>query len=53
MKHLNAALTALNFEHVAADQSFWIKTDGPHKVYLTAVVDDMLVTSADETILRK
>jgi hypothetical protein len=48
MKPSNAALTSLNFEAVSADQSFWIKTDGKHKVYLTAVVDDMLVTSADE-----
>jgi hypothetical protein len=45
---LNVALNALNFEVVAADQSFWIKTDGHHKVYLTVVVDDMLVTSTVE-----
>jgi hypothetical protein len=30
---LNVALTSLNFEAVAADQSFWVKTDGKHKVY--------------------
>jgi hypothetical protein len=50
---LNAALTSLNFEAVAADQSFWVKTDGKHKVYLTAVVDDMLVTSADEAYSKE
>jgi hypothetical protein len=50
---LNAALTAINFEAVAADQSFWIKTDGPHKVYLTSVVDDMLVTSENEAYSKQ
>jgi hypothetical protein len=50
---LNAALTGLNFEAVAADQSFWIKTDGPHKVYLTSVVDDMLVTSENESYSKQ
>jgi hypothetical protein len=50
---LNAALTSLNFEVVAADQSFKVKTDGKHKVYLTVVVDDMLVTSADEAYSKE
>jgi hypothetical protein len=41
---LKAELTRLGFECVAADSSFWVKR-GVCAVYLTSVVDDMLVAS--------
>jgi transposase InsO family protein len=43
---LSEALRSLGFKPVSADSSFWVKDDTPILVYLTSVVDDMLVTSA-------
>jgi hypothetical protein len=44
---LSDALRTLGFKHVSADSSFWVR-DVTHMslIYLTSVVDDMLVTSA-------
>lgn len=46
---LASLLRDLGFEAVPADTSFWVKKDGSVIVYLTSVVDDMLLASADET----
>ena len=45
---LSAALTELGFESVGADTSFWMNTKHPSSVYLTSVVDDMLIASPCE-----
>jgi Reverse transcriptase (RNA-dependent DNA polymerase) len=48
---LSTLLRKLGFEPVPTDTSFWVKQSGcPVVVYLTSVVDDMLVTSADEAV---
>ncbi len=50
-KTLSSLLEELGFESVPADTSFWVrKHKGPAIVYLTTVVDDMLVTSCDEHV---
>jgi len=45
---LKSALIGIGFEPVSADSSFWVKKGDPCIVYLTTVVDDMLVASRDE-----
>jgi hypothetical protein len=42
------ALRELGLKPVSADSSFWIKEDGDTLVYMTSVVDDILITSANE-----
>jgi Reverse transcriptase (RNA-dependent DNA polymerase) len=45
---LKNALAELGFKPVSADSSFWICEGEPCIVYLTSVVDDMLVLSENE-----
>ena len=49
---LKEALTELGFSPVSADSSFWVSDANPAIVYLTSVVDDMLVTSPDAATSR-
>jgi hypothetical protein len=49
---LNETLQKLGFVPMSADSSFWVKEDKYNTVYLTSVVDDMLVTS-DDPVLTK
>jgi hypothetical protein len=44
---LSKVLKEIGFNPVSADSSFWIKKDQPVAVYLTSVVDDMLITCAE------
>jgi hypothetical protein len=44
-------LRKLGFEPVSADSSFWVRASAsPVIVYLTSVVDDMLITSCDDDV---
>ena len=47
---LKGALADLGFRPVSADSSFWVSDVHPAIVYLTAVVDDMMVTSPDRDV---
>jgi hypothetical protein len=47
---LSKVLKEIGFNPVSADSSFWIKKDQPVAVYLTSVVDDMLITCANESL---
>jgi hypothetical protein len=49
---LNKTLEGLGFVPMSADSSFWVKEDGHNTVYLTSVVDDMLVTSDDPALTK-
>jgi hypothetical protein len=49
---LNKTLENLGFVPMSADSSFWVKEDGYNTVYLTSVVDDMLVTSDDPALTK-
>ena len=40
----------LGFKPVSADNSFWVKDDASCTVYLTTIVDDMLITSASKEL---
>jgi Reverse transcriptase (RNA-dependent DNA polymerase). len=40
----------LGFESISADTSFWVRKGDECVVYLTTIVDDMLVTSASEKL---
>jgi hypothetical protein len=42
------ALRDLGLKPISADSSFWVKEDGNTLVYMTSVVDDILITSEDE-----
>jgi transposase InsO family protein len=50
---LKASLSTLGFIPVSADSSFWLREVDDCAVYLTSVVDDMLVTSHDESLTLK
>jgi transposase InsO family protein len=52
-KTLSNTLKSLGFLPVSADSSFWVKKDATAVVYLTSVVDDMLVTSSDESLTKE
>jgi hypothetical protein len=45
---LKEVLNALHFHQVSADSSFWVHKEQDVVVFLTTVVDDMLVVSAHE-----
>jgi hypothetical protein len=45
---LQSVLEGLGFQPVTADSSFWVRNGDPCIVFLSSVVDDMLVTSEDE-----
>ena len=47
---LSALLRSLGFQPVLADISFWVREDDACTVYLTTVVDDMLLTSPHESV---
>jgi Reverse transcriptase (RNA-dependent DNA polymerase) len=47
---LKEVLGSLGFAPVSADSSFWVRDGDSVLVYLSSVVDDMLVTSADEKL---
>jgi hypothetical protein len=49
---LNKTLEGLGFVPMSADSSFWVKDDGYNIVYLTSVVDDMLITSDDPALTK-
>jgi hypothetical protein len=49
---LNKTLEGLGFVPMSADSSFWVKDDGYNTVYLTSVVDDMLITSDDPALTK-
>jgi hypothetical protein len=49
---LNKTLEGLGFVPMSADSSFWVKEDGHNTVYLTSVVDDMLVTYDDPALTK-
>jgi hypothetical protein len=46
---LRKALRELGLKPITADSSFWIKEDGGSLVYMTSVVDDILITSEEES----
>jgi hypothetical protein len=47
-------LRTLGFESVSADSSFWVSSEEFQAVvYITSVVDDMLITSADPDVTHK
>jgi len=50
---LKSVLEVLGFTHVAADSSFWVCKTSPCIVYISTVVDDMLITSKDESLTIK
>jgi hypothetical protein len=43
------ALRDLGLKPISADSSFWVKEDGDTLVYMTSVVDDILITSENES----
>jgi transposase InsO family protein len=47
---LSRALEELSFSPVSADTSFWVAKYQGHFVYLTSVVDDILITSTSERV---
>jgi hypothetical protein len=47
---LKEVLGSLGFSPVSADSSFWVREGDAVLVYISSVVDDMLVTSADEKL---
>jgi histone deacetylase 1/2 len=47
---LMESLVKLGFEPVAADRSFWVRKGDTGMVYLTSVVDDMLIACEDESV---
>jgi len=50
---LKSVLDILGFKPVSADSSFWICESKPCIVYISTVVDDMLITSKDEALTVK
>jgi hypothetical protein len=50
---LKGVLNELGFNQVSADSSFWVHTSSDIVVFLTSIVDDMMVVSSDESYTLK
>jgi Reverse transcriptase (RNA-dependent DNA polymerase)/gag-polypeptide of LTR copia-type/GAG-pre-integrase domain len=50
---LKGVLNDLGFEQMSADSSFWVHKTHNVVVFLTSIVDDMLIVSPDETYTLK
>jgi len=50
---LKGVLNEIGFEQMSADSSFWVHQTKDVVVFLTSIVDDMLVTSANESYTKE